>query len=58
MNKKNILIVSSELPPQPGGIGNHAYHLSTQLQKNQYQVTVVTDMRSKEEVDELSLIHI
>lgn len=44
---KNILIITSEFPPQPGGIGNHALNLSLQLQKNGYKVTVITDQRDK-----------
>ncbi|MFH4964318.1 glycosyltransferase family 4 protein [Gaetbulibacter sp. M235] len=44
--KKNILIVSSEFPPQPGGIGNHAYHLALYLSKENYSVRVIADQRS------------
>lgn len=44
---KNTLIITSEFPPLPGGIGNHALHLALQFQKNEYEVTVVTDQRSK-----------
>ena len=43
---KHILIVSSEFPPQPGGIGNHAYNLGLQLSKHDYEVTVISDSRS------------
>lgn len=46
MQLKRILIVSSEFPPQPGGIGNHAYNLAKQLNKNGYEVTVLVDARS------------
>lgn len=46
--KNKILIVTSEFPPQPGGIGNHALHLSLQLQRNGYEVTVITDQRDKD----------
>jgi glycosyltransferase involved in cell wall biosynthesis len=49
---KNILIVSSEFPPQPGGIGNHAYNLAKQLQLNGFSVTLLTDMRSKKGIEE------
>lgn len=42
-----LLIFTSEFPPLPGGIGNHALHLALQFQKNEYEVTVVTDQRSK-----------
>ncbi|RIA10251.1 phosphatidylinositol alpha-1,6-mannosyltransferase [Flavobacteriaceae bacterium MAR_2010_72] len=45
---KRILIVSSEFPPQPGGIGNHAHHLATNLQKQGCQVQVLCDHRSSD----------
>lgn len=44
--KKNILIVTSEFPPQPGGIGNHAYNLASQLYLNDCEVSVIADQRS------------
>ncbi|MFD2916251.1 glycosyltransferase family 4 protein [Psychroserpens luteus] len=43
---KNILIVTSEFPPQPGGIGNHAYNLADQLHQNDFNVSVIADQRS------------
>jgi phosphatidyl-myo-inositol dimannoside synthase len=43
---KPILIISSEFPPLPGGIGNHAYNLAIHFQKNNKQVTVLTDQRN------------
>jgi len=43
--KQKVLIVTSEFPPLPGGIGNHAYNLSLQLSRNGKNVTVVTDQR-------------
>ena len=48
MNTKNkhIVIVTSEFPPQPGGIGNHAYNLALYLSKNNYEVTVIADQRA------------
>ncbi|HEY9167855.1 MAG TPA: glycosyltransferase family 4 protein [Lutibacter sp.] len=49
---KSILIVSSEFPPQPGGIGNHAYNLAKQLQLNGFSVTALTDIRSKNGIEE------
>lgn len=45
-NKKSIIIVSSEFPPQPGGIGNHAYNLAKHLAAVGYLVTVLVDNRS------------
>ncbi|MFK7831971.1 MAG: glycosyltransferase family 4 protein [Winogradskyella sp.] len=45
--KPNILIVTSEFPPQPGGIGNHAYHLAVHLSNQGHNVRVIADQRSK-----------
>ena len=45
---KSILFITSEFPPQPGGIGNHALNLSKQLALNGYQVHVLCDTRSKD----------
>jgi phosphatidylinositol alpha-1,6-mannosyltransferase len=42
---KNILLLTSEFPPLPGGIGNHAYYLSKYLQTSGYQITVLTNYR-------------
>ncbi|WP_048330977.1 glycosyltransferase family 4 protein [Bizionia psychrotolerans] len=53
MNKKRILIVSSEFPPQPGGIGNHAYYLALYLSKNNYDVTVIADQREAVNSEEI-----
>ena len=44
---KRILLVTSEFPPQPGGIGNHAYHLAKYLRLSHFQVDVITDQRSE-----------
>lgn len=44
--KKHIVIVTSEFPPQPGGIGNHAYNLAVFLSKNDYQIQIIADQRS------------
>lgn len=41
-----LLLISSEFPPQPGGIGVHAHNLATFLTKNDFTVTVLTDTRS------------
>ena len=40
-----ILLISSEFPPLPGGIGHHAYHLSKYLKKAGFDITVLTDVR-------------
>ncbi|MFC4721209.1 glycosyltransferase family 4 protein [Geojedonia litorea] len=42
---QRLLIVTSEFPPQPGGIGTHAYHLAKQLQVQGWQVQVLCDQR-------------
>ena len=42
----NIVIVTSEFPPQPGGIGNHAYNLAQQLHNSGCVVRVIADQRS------------
>lgn len=46
--KKNILIVSSEFPPQPGGIGNHAFNLASTLSEKGFSVTLIADQRSED----------
>lgn len=50
--KKHIVIVSSEFPPQPGGIGNHAFNLALYLTKEQYEVSVIADQRSINGIEE------
>lgn len=50
---KNILIVTSEFPPQPGGIGNHAYYLGLSLSKKGYLVRVIADQRDKSNMEEM-----
>lgn len=52
MHQKHLLIVTSEFPPQPGGIGNHAYNLATQLSLKGYVVSVLTDQRSANGAEE------
>ena len=44
---KKILLITSEFPPLPGGVGNHALNLALSMQKNDLEVIVVTDYRSK-----------
>lgn len=39
---RNFLIISTEFPPGPGGIGNHAYNLAKYLKLNGDGVTVLT----------------
>lgn len=38
-----ILILTSEFPPDPGGIGSHAFSLSSALSRQNCQVSVITD---------------
>jgi phosphatidylinositol alpha-1,6-mannosyltransferase len=45
--KKNILLLSSEFPPQPGGIGEHAYNLARIFHHAGFQVTVLTNSRGE-----------
>ncbi len=45
--------MSSEFPPQPGGIGNHAYNLALYLSKNDFEITVIADQRSSDGKEEL-----
>ncbi len=54
MNKKRLLIVTSEFPPQPGGIGNHAYYLALYLTKNGYAVSVIADQRDVDNSEEIA----
>lgn len=46
MKNKSILIITSEFPPKPGGIGNHAYNVSNILCKYFNTVSVICDQRS------------
>lgn len=50
---KHILLVTSEFPPLPGGIGNHAFNLAKGLNKNEFLVEVITDQRSKNNIEEI-----
>lgn len=53
---KNILIVTSEFPPMPGGIGNHSYCLAKELNDLGYAVTVLTEQREQKHGDWQQLI--
>lgn len=46
---KKILLITSEFPSLPGGIGNHAYSLSNFLHNSGYEISVLTDFRSENE---------
>ena len=39
---KNLLLIATEFPPGPGGIGTHAYHMAVQLSSHGWQVTIVS----------------
>ena len=51
--KKYIVLLTSEFPPLPGGIGNHAYHLAEYLCDSGYQVSVIADQRDTKENEEV-----
>jgi glycosyltransferase involved in cell wall biosynthesis len=42
-----IFILSSEFPPGPGGIGDHAYNLAEQLVERKCDVTVISEYRQE-----------
>ncbi len=52
MSLNRITIFTAEFPPQPGGIGNHAYNLANGLKKKGYQVKVLCDRRSEDGEEE------
>lgn len=43
--------MTSEFPPLPGGIGNHAFNLAKYLQHNGFQVEVITDQRTEDKIE-------
>lgn len=45
--KTTLLILTSEFPPQPGGIGNHAYQLAKRFSGHGFQVHVLCDQQSE-----------
>ncbi len=48
MSLNRITILTSEFPPQPGGIGNQSFNLAKNLKKKGYEVKVICDRRSIE----------
>lgn len=40
---RGVLLIASEFPPSPGGIGNHAWNLANALSRDGVQVVVLTD---------------
>lgn len=51
-------MITSEFPPLPGGIGNHALHLANQLTVKGFQVTICTDQRSENLHDDIKFDNI
>ena len=49
MNVKKIVIIASEFPPQPGGMGNHAYHLAKYFHDSNIETAVITNFRNQKE---------
>lgn len=43
-----VLIVATEFPPQPGGIGVHAWNLAKQLSQSGYEIHVLAPNRTAE----------
>jgi glycosyltransferase involved in cell wall biosynthesis len=52
--KGNILLITTEFPPGPGGIGNHGYNLAKYLSLNEYKVIVLTASDFTDEKSEIS----
>ncbi len=48
-NNRSILLITSEFPPNVGGIGNHAYNVAKYLAINNFAVTVLADIISIEQ---------
>jgi phosphatidylinositol alpha-1,6-mannosyltransferase len=46
-----LIVLSSEFPPGPGGIGTHAYQMTVQLVKRGWQVLVVTPQDYAEDAE-------
>lgn len=55
---KKVFLISSEFPPGPGGIGNHAYSLCVTLVDNGFNIVVMSpaDFVSKDEVLEFDSV--
>lgn len=52
MKSTKLLLITSEFPPQPGGIGNHAHNLAIQLMHLDWDVQVLTENRGLDANDE------
>ena len=42
-HSKSLLIISTEFPPHPGGIGNHSFNLANEMVKRKIDVSVFTN---------------
>ena len=52
VNSMKAMIFASEFPPQPGGIGNHAWNLGCELSRRGVRVLVIADGRLGGEQEE------
>ena len=51
VSKKSILILTTEFPPLPGGIGVHAQQMATHLSAQGCEVTLIADQRTDTPVE-------
>jgi len=49
-NYNNLIVLTSEFPPGPGGIGNHAYHLVDSLSKMSFNVNILITQKCDEDL--------
>ena len=54
IKKNKLILISSEFPPLPGGIGNHAYNLAKYLTSSGYFLEVITPFRLKNIQNEIN----
>jgi len=54
---KRILLISSEFPPGPGGIGTHAFQLAKYLEDQQVEMLVLTpqDYADEDEIEDFNI---
>jgi hypothetical protein len=48
---KSILIISTEFPPAPGGIGSHAFALANELTKLNWKVIAATEQNYTTQIE-------
>lgn len=51
--KREALVMSSEFPPGPGGIGNHAFNLCCALARCGWKVAAIVDSEKNKEAEKL-----